>query len=293
MIEEDFVAYDDTVLHAYAFQIEKPKAVIQIVHGLQEYSKLYFEFAKLLNKKGYNVYMVDQRAHGKTCNKISEVGKVKGDIFSQSVCDQLCITNMLHERYKKPIYILGHSYGSFILQACLPKNKYGEKYILLGSAFMRKPKIYIADAMLRFFSLFKKPDEHANYLERKVFGRYNRKYKSGSWVTSDEEANKVLVSDKLARVPFSYGFYRSLFSNLPRIYKNADMIDKNLPILILGGTDDPIGDYGKSNARLFRFYKKLGLNAKIIQYANSRHNLLYEKNKDEVYDDILNFLAKK
>ena len=71
MKKNKFICYDDTELQGYLFEVDNPKGVVQIAHGMQEYSKTYFKFAQFLNKKGYIVYMIDQRGHGKSCKNIS------------------------------------------------------------------------------------------------------------------------------------------------------------------------------------------------------------------------------
>ncbi|MDD4815992.1 MAG: alpha/beta hydrolase [Clostridia bacterium] len=294
MEEEKFKCYDDIVLHAYIFEPStKPKGVVQFVHGMQEYCKPYFQFAEFLNKKGFVVYMVDQRAHGKTCKKISEIGKADGDIFGKSVYDQLCISSMLKSKYNLPIYMIGHSYGSFIAQAYMPKNKNISKFVLLGSAYMKQPKVWYGEKLVKFASKFKNKEKCARYIERKVFGKYNKNYTKNSWITSDEEQENFLRSDRLCRIPFSTAFYESLFTNLYSLYKDIGKIDKAIPIAIFSGSDDPIGSFGKSVFKLYSVYKNAGLNAKMTIYSEARHSLLHEKNRVEVYNDIFNFLAKK
>jgi len=293
MEEEKFKCYDDVNLQAYLFETARPKGVVQFVHGMQEYCKPYFEFAEFLNKKGYIIYMADQRAHGKSCKKISEIGKADDDIFSKSVYDQLCISSMLKARYNLPIFLIGHSYGSFIVQAYMTKNKHISKFVLLGSAYMKQPKIWYGERLVKFASKFKNKEKCARYIERKVFSKYNKNYTNTSWVTSDEEQEKFLRKDRLNRIPFSTGFYESLFTNLYKLYNDIGKIDKSIPIAIFSGSDDPIGSYGKSVFKLYQVYNKTGLNAKLTLYAKARHSLLHEKIRKNVYNDILNFIANK
>ena len=110
MKEEFFESFDGSLLQKYVFENKNPKAVVQIAHGMQEYSATYFPFAKFLQKQGYTVVLFDQRGHGKSVKpddigKVNkeqknyidlptdyDVSKIKDDIFKQTVVDHLLMT---------------------------------------------------------------------------------------------------------------------------------------------------------------------------------------------------------
>ena len=71
--------------------------------------------------------------------------------------------------------------------------------------------------------------------------------------------------------------------------KNVKMISQTLPILIIGGEDDAVGNFGKGLEKLAALYKKYNLNVKLIIYEKMRHEILNEKDNLKVYNDILNF----
>ena len=71
--------------------------------------------------------------------------------------------------------------------------------------------------------------------------------------------------------------------------KNVASISQNLPILIIGGSDDAVGNFGKGLEKLASLYKRYNLNVKLIIYEKMRHEILNEKDNLKVYNDILNF----
>ena len=72
---------------------------------------------------------------------------------------------------------------------------------------------------------------------------------------------------------------------------NIENIKKDLPILFVSGKSDPVGDYGKGVLESYRLYKKAGMkNVKIKLYAQMRHEILNEIDKNKVYLDIYKFL---
>lgn len=286
MKEEKFISYDNTPLHAYIFEVENPKGIVQIVHGVQENCKVYFKFAEFLNKNNYSVFMVDQRAHGKTCESPEEQGKVNGDVFVQSVKDQLYISNFLHDKYKLPIYVIGHSYGSFILQAYIKENKYAKKVIMLGTTFTKCFSFKLAKIVCKIFP----KDKRANFSAKNIMTFWNKKFKDGNWICKKDEDFAKQNQTKNAPIAFTYGFYSSMFSNISKLYQDMNKINKNLPILVLSGKQDVISGYGKGIYKLEKVYDKNNLNAKFIVYPNLRHNILYSSKKDEVEQDIVNFL---
>jgi len=77
------------------------------------------------------------------------------------------------------------------------------------------------------------------------------------------------------------------------LYKKDKLanIPKTLPIYIIAGQEDPVGLYGQRVEKLYDIYKALGvsdLNLKL--YQGSRHEILNEINRDEVYEDILRWI---
>ncbi|MDD3862910.1 MAG: alpha/beta fold hydrolase [Clostridia bacterium] len=293
MKREKFVCYDDTVLQSYLFEIEKPKGVVQIAHGMSEYSKTYFKFAEFLNKNGYNVFLMDQRAHGKSCEKLEEVGKAKGDIFSQILTDHLKASALLKEKYKKPLYFIGHSYGSFIGQAYLSKNQYAEKVILLGSAYMKKLLVWLGKVVASLTVLFKGSNAPARLVKKMSFDSYNKHFNDdASWITSDAKEAKSFYGDVLNTCTFSAGFYKNMFDSQLKLYKDVRKINSDLPIGIFSGEDDPVGEFGKGAKKLYNFYKKHGLNVYLKLYPKMRHGILQEKKCDVVYNDLLDFIKK-
>jgi len=292
MKQENFVCGDGVVLQSYVFETEDPKGVVQIIHGMQEYSKTYFKFAEFLKKQGFNVFLIDQRGHGKSCKNISDLGKINGDNFNQTVNDHLQATEMLVEKYDKPVFLIGHSYGSFIAQSYLQKNKYAKKIILLGSSYMKSPLIRFGKIMADLTVRFKGKDATAKFIENNSFKRYKKHFKDGSWISSDEKESKAFYDDALNGTPFSAGFYQNMFTNQLKLYKNLDKVDKDLPIAIFSGADDPVSNFSKGAKKLFNVYENQGLNVTLKIYPDMRHGILQEKDKATVYKDILEFIEQ-
>jgi len=285
--------YNDFELVCYLWdKAEKPIGVFQIVHGMQEHAKRYNEFAKYLNSKGFIVLASDLRGHGETA-KIHNLpqGYSDGDIFNETVHDQMKITNYLTETYKLPITIFGHSYGSFITQRYLVE--YGFKIknaILCGSTYTNNFAFnsgYIVASLLKLLGLKKKP---AKLIESMSIKSYGKGFDNGNWLSRDNKVWESYKNDEFCGKTFPNNFYWSLFKNARQNYKNLKNIPYYLPILLISGTDDPVaGKKGNGIINLFFKYGKARKKVFFKSYYEARHELLNETCKESVYDDISSF----
>ena len=74
---------------------------------------------------------------------------------------------------------------------------------------------------------------------------------------------------------------RAEWSRLPR----------ELPILVFAGELDPVGEKGKGVRKLVASMRAAGLaNVTERLYADARHEMLNETNRDEVIADVLRWL---
>lgn len=288
-------SFDKRKIWVYVWDdVKNPKAVVQIFHGMAEHAGRYEEFAKKLNSKGYIVVADDHRGHGKTAGSVENLGKYDGsNIFYDTMQDEIYISDLLREEYKLPLFIFGHSYGSFIAQGYIELAKPVSGVVLCGSACMKgRPDIFLGRKIAKFIMKRKGPDTPANIIAKMSFGSYDKKVKTGSWLNTDEEEVKKYYADEYCGKTLSAKFYYNFFKALPRIYikKNLKKIQKDLPMLIISGKQDPVGDMGKSVTKLFKLYNHLELDVRMRLYENARHEILNEPIKKEVYNSVLTFL---
>ncbi|MHA1940135.1 MAG: alpha/beta hydrolase [Candidatus Hodarchaeales archaeon] len=109
--EESFTAHDGTELYFQKWKPEtKPKAIVQIVHGLAEYSTRYMNVVEALIPAEIAVYSKDHRGHGKS-------GGIRGHVnrFEDYLVDENDFTQLIKKKEPGiPLFLLGHSMGSII-----------------------------------------------------------------------------------------------------------------------------------------------------------------------------------
>lgn len=298
MKEMTFEGYKNYPVHLYVWdEVENPKAVVQLVHGMVEYLARYDEFAKYLNANGFIVLGDDHRAHGKTAGKQNLGIAPEEDCYWDTIEDLKLINKFAKEKYGLPIYIFGHSYGSFLTQGFLQQASDSvQGAILSGSAFKNGIDSKIGRMIANVQCAFCGKDKRANFIKKMSFDAFDKEFSpsvSFAWGNRDNAEREKYLNDEMCVFVCSLGFYKSLFNALKVICKdkNLDKIRKDLPIYIISGDCDPVGKYGEDVKKLYDKYKKIGIkNVDMKLYEGARHEILNEINKKEVYGDVLAFL---
>lgn len=181
MKNEKFTSFDGTVLQCYLWNdVKNPKGVVQISHGMAEHARRYDNFATFLNRNGYIVYADDHRAHGLTSTKQSTKGVKgyhKGDIYMDTVKDEIAITDYLAEKYGLPVVYLGHSYGSMLGQRYIEMPNKSCGAVLCGSANMKGAVLGLGSSIANMQYALLGGEKEGKLLNSLSFGSYNAKFK--------------------------------------------------------------------------------------------------------------------
>lgn len=261
----------------YEWPVAKPRAIVQLAHGLGEHARRYDEMAARLNRAGYHVYADDHRGHGETGLRQIAIGQTKvlgnlGPGGLPAAYEQVHdFTRLIAaEHAGVPIILVGHSYGSFIAQKLI--KTYSDDYaavVLSGSAILTPT------------GLNPRP---LNAKWAKLPGATGYE-----WLSRDLEVGAKFAADKKC----FYADPMKLFglANAIKLYHTPKpTIRTDLPMLLLVGSDDPIGA-AKSNKALADAYLKVGLSdVTLIVYDDARHEVYNETNKDEVFADLFGWL---
>ena len=293
MEKKSFIAKDGKEIKYKEWRPENPKALLQISHGLSESTVRYEEFAEFMAGNGFLVFADDHRGHGDTDNCS---GYCDGDMFFDTLSDLAELSRKYKAEYPDlKLILFGHSFGSFLTQAYI--ENYGELadgFIVGGSAFMKGLKITAGKFVASFNCLFGKKKKPAKLITDLSFEVYNRKYKDGTTIISSvkEECDKYIANPHCG-FPMSNGFYKSMFTAFGTLYKkkSIEKIDVDKPILLISGRDDPVGEFGTSVKKLYRFYAdKVGVKAvEMVLYDGVRHEYLNDTSRIKAREKILDF----
>lgn len=297
-----FKGSDNLDIHVYKWEPKNinPIGCIQIAHGMSETAIRYEYFAKILTENGYIVYINDHRGHGKTAEVIENVGYLADkNGFTYLVDDIKILTDIIKQENKHlPIYLFGHSMGSFASQRYI--MEYSDKLdglILSGSNGKHGIILNIAQKVIKY-EIKKNGRKHrSKILDNLIFGGNNKGFKSPrtdfDWLSRDEKEVDKYIEDPFCGVLFTCGFFEDFINGLKELEdkENIKKIPLDLPIHIMSGDKDPVGKNGKGVLRLERQYKNLGVkDVSCKLYKDGRHEMLNEINKDEVIKDIIDWL---
>lgn len=281
--------FNNLELNCYLYEPEKPKAIIQIIHGMQEHAFRYNHFAEFLCSNGFIVLASDLRGHGRTSPSIDKLGYGEKDIFNETIEDQLLISKYLKEKYNLPLYIFGHSYGSFLTQKLVQVNNFAEKFIICGTGNGSSFLIGMGNFVAGLFTMFGLKNKKATTIEKLSIKGYGKKFEKGNWLTRDEKVFDEYQKDQYCGGSFPISFYRSFFSSLRKLNRGIKLIPKNKRLFLIVGDKDPVGENAKQVKKLHKLYIKKSVDSKLKIYPDCRHELINELNKNEVYNDCLSF----
>ena len=120
-VQESFVtAMDGSEIYLRKWLPEgEPKGIIQIAHGMTEHAGVYTDFIAALLEAGYGVYAHDHKGHGKTVKREEDYGHFEPNVgWSKAVSDVIFVSETVRKEQTCPLFLLGHSMGSFIKTCC-------------------------------------------------------------------------------------------------------------------------------------------------------------------------------
>ena len=288
-------AFDGKVLTVTEWAPEgEVKGIVQISHGMVEYSLRYAELARRLNEKGYLVFADDHRAHGETDK--DNLGYSEGDIFEKTLKDLYGLTQRYKEAYPdKKLVFFGHSYGSFLTQAYIQRYHLHDGVVIGGSAKMSGLMSLGGKLVSSFGCAFKGERAAAELMNKMTFSAYNKKFTEGNFVTSIPVEAERYLADPYCSFVCSYNFYKSFMSGLRKLYTKEGLskVDKNKPMLIISGAKDPVGGCGKDTTKLWKMYKKLGVKDLAFKLLpNTRHEYFNDVEREEAYETFIGFVER-
>lgn len=302
MKEYGFTAKDGAEIYAVKWAAEKPKAIVQIIHGMAEHISRYDEFAQFLNTRGFVVAGEDHRGHGKTAGTIENAGYfADSDGWNKVIKDNLQLSRKLKSEYPGiPFYLFGHSMGSCLSREILAESPEGiDKAILSGCADFKKSEIILLSLIARIQKFFLTGKAKAKLLDKMSFSSMNNQFKPGrtgfEWLSRDEAKVDEYLADPFCGFVASIGMYLDFASGLSYL-QNPEHLKKtpeDLPILFFSGSEDPVGGNTKLVSNIHKRYIDSGhTKAELIFNKGGHHESLNESNSAEVYRILADWLEK-
>ncbi len=307
MIRTNFSVPSSDNIHTLAGVVYLPekevKGFFHIVHGMTEHMGRYDRIMTDMAEEGYVCFGYDNLGHGHTARDESELGYIaKKDGHELLARDVKLFSDAVRDKYgyqdkELPYYLMGHSMGSFITRYALEKYVKPTKYIIMGTGG-KNPAAGAGLALISLVKLFRGDRYISPLIDKLAFGSYNKRFGGGTkdnpspWLTSDISIREKYFSDGFC----SFKFTVSAMGDLIRLNKITNRgawfknIPKDVPVLLISGENDPVGDYGKGIVQVYEGLKKQGVDAEYILYPDGRHEILNDITYEQTKTDILKFI---
>lgn len=275
-----------------------PKAVVLIIHGVGEHLERYNQFANFLVFHQIAVVAYDHRGHGKTDpDNLGYIDDENG--FDLLVKDLNHVYEKIQKTYPDiPLILLGHSMGSFITQRFMQLFDHHPAGIIYSGSngkpqFLLYAGIHLAAFLKKLFG----PAHRSRLFHNLIFGAYNKKFKpnrtEADWLSRDQDMVDLHVDDPKCGFISSISLYHQLLDGLKLLHAHKPFADHNLdiPVLLVAGDRDPVSNMGKGIHKLENIFLSSGIkNVAKKLYPGGRHEMLNEINRDEVMNDILEWI---
>lgn len=290
-------------LHGVCWRPEgEVRAIVQISHGMIEYVERYEPLAAYLTERGFLVAGHDHVGHGQSVAGPEEWGHfgVK-DAGATLVEDVHALTRRLREQFPGvPLFLLGHSMGSFVARRYM--MTYGadiDGALVVGTGNQPAWQLLLGQGLTALLTAFHGDGYRSPFMAKLLFGLSNRRIPHprtpSDWISKDEAVVDAYVADPACTFLFTLNGYANLFGLIRFVKKPAHnaQIPQELPVILLAGADDPVGNYGKAVRQVYQNWKRQGirdLSCKL--YPQDRHEILNETDRDKVYADVAAWLEQ-
>ncbi|BBP81788.1 MULTISPECIES: alpha/beta hydrolase [Pseudomonas] len=292
-------ASDGASLHVNRWSGDAPpRAVVMVAHGMAEHGGRYARLGQALVAAGLELYVHDQRGHGRTAQHGILGLYAEHDGWNKVVGDLASLNHHIRQQHPQvPIVLLGHSMGSYIGQAYLMQHSCSLQGAILSGSNYQPVGLYRAAAVVARLERWRQgPNGRSALIEFLSFGSFNKAFKPNrtpfDWLSRDPDEVDKYVNDPLCGFRCTNQLWLDLLGGLQTItpVKNLAQIDPDLPLLVVGGARDPVSD-GRRLDDLARALGEAGVkDVQLKIYPDARHELLNETNRDEVTAHLLDWL---
>lgn len=275
----------------------KIKGYFHIVHGMTEYIGRYDKFMSVLAENGYIAFGYDHLGHGNTVNNDSELGfiaeKDGDDLLARDV--KIFADAIRNEYGDYPYYLMGHSMGSFVVRIAVQKYITPDRLIVMGTGGPQG-KLIFGLTLAKIIKKIKGPKHYSSLMKSLAFGSYNTRCSKEegphAWLTHDAEIRDKYHNDKFCTFELTASAMCDIISltyksNRNEWFKN---VAKKMPILLISGKDDVVGDYGKGVRICEKKLKENGADVTLKLYEGYRHEILNDSSFDMTVKDIFSFI---
>ena len=266
------------------YPAQRPKGLVQILHGMQEHKERYDDFACFLAQNGYSVLIHDHLGHGRSTSPEHPLGDM---VSCETILGDIDRVRRSVD-FAGPYTCFGHSMGSFLARDYAADHPV-DRLILMGTGMQSALTLRLMKGLLAF----QKKGVPLPGIQKILTAQLTRGFEQPwDWLSLDRENQRRYQQDPLCGQPFTREGYTAFCDLILKMLRPGTYERCTAKrILILSGEHDTVGGFGKGVAQVEARYRRAGKQARSILYPNMAHEILQEQGRQRVYDDILSFLS--
>ena len=277
------------------------RAVLQLSHGMCEYVRRYEPMAAFYAARGIALAGNDHLGHGDTARP-GEHGHYGGPGGRYYLLQDLHAMNAhLQQRFPGvPVFLYGHSMGSFFARWYAELWPDTIDALILSGTAGPSLRNRLGLALARVTAAVAGQRYHSALIIRAQTGSYCRRIPDAvshnAWISRDPAVVAAYDADSGCQFNFTAAAYRDMLTALTHVSsrKWAASLPKDLPVLLVAGTDDPVGDYGSGVREVYARLGDAGMQDLTCQiYEGGRHEMHNETNRAELFADELAWLDSR
>lgn len=284
-----------TNIHCKIWTPHKPKAVVQISHGITEHLGRYNQFATFLVMNDIAVIAMDLPGHGTSlrCAKgyFGDWQGVVEDVHTLSIIGHHIFENI-------PYIMMGFSLGSFLVRTYACQYDDFDGMILMGTGNSPIPILKILHKMMEKEARKIGDRNTDDFVKKLSTGVYNKHFEPNKtnydWLTNSEKDLTKYLNDPLCYKDVSVGLFRELLSGM--IYSEKYDHYKytpNVPILLISGNEDPVGNFKDGVRHVKSMYEQMKDMQVRVHFVKGRHDILHDEDKGKVMGVIVKWIHSK
>jgi lysophospholipase len=266
-----FPGWDGTPLHRLAWEVEEPRAVLLLSHGMGEHAGRYAAFARDLAEAGISIHALDHRGNGRSPGPRGHVGRFGELVEDLESFRQKVVTPAAGGR---PLFLLGHSLGGLVALRHLEVHPEAP----FAGAILSSPALRVALEIPRWKTSL------AGALSRLVPAFPFSSEIDPAHLTHDPAIAETYRDDPLVHSRASARFYMETVEAMRLAVRQGVRI--RIPLLFVVAGDDRVVSAAASES----FARSLSGDVTVRRYEGLFHECLNELERERVIRDVVEWI---
>lgn len=271
--------------------------VVTISHGMAEHIERYLWLINKLNQAGYHVISIDHLGHGRHIEKGDDQGFFS-DLDGFECVENNLINILSYADNKFPDLkkiLIGHSMGSWISLGIIQKYFKLDAMVLTGSSLIPNSVLKSQKKLVSMLIMLFGKKSYSKLIDNITMRKYNLNFSPNrtpnDWLSRDKLSVDEYTNDPKCGFLVTNSLWYQLSDQMMKVFNhlNYSKVNNELPIYLISGDRDPVGDNGNGVESLHKFLLDIFPKTYLNLVKDARHEVFNEINKDESFKDMLSF----